>query len=365
LLHLLDEESGQIQYRSLRYQGEEQEQQQMKTQKDMAMRKQTDAVDAADAVSANANADNQGLDLESMADAVVTVNEQSASTPARPDPQLSIKKSKQRWVLGELLGRGTYKLLNIAKETKGDISFLSSSNIGLASASLLGLTPPSLTCDSVPNSQSKHNLSNANNAIPAATAFSASTREGQILLALEQAELAEQERIREWANNIPLVNAYHPKAFTCQDEFALDPLACDDNDDDDHHSNVCQGGRNIFIEQTPLVRKGLDRLYLLDQVVPLWESKVYRHSSNAAAAACGGATTASAVTATTRDIRHAIRTKDVAISLKCNIVDNDVITACIESQTMQERLCLEEDCQNLSTVEPPDMELRNKVKEEL
>ena len=68
--------------------------------------------------------------------------------------------------------------------------------------------------------------------------------------ALEEVERAEQERVRQWTNEIPLLNKYHPKALTCQDEFALDPL-----DPTSQNNNNKKKRKNASYDQVHLFAK--------------------------------------------------------------------------------------------------------------
>merc|ERR1711865_1263546 len=69
-----------------------------------------------------------------------------------------------------------------------------------------------------------------------------SQQEDQIMVALEIAEVEEQQRVRQW-NNLPLENIWHNKAVTCQDEAALGPLTYGekrsfDNDDTNEEISI-------------------------------------------------------------------------------------------------------------------------------
>jgi hypothetical protein len=208
------------------------------------------------------------------------VNADTASSTPVSSPSEERKIEKINWVLGERLGRKEYKLLNVATEIRGCTSF----------ATLIGSS--SATASNHTNNHATH----------------IDSRERQIIKALEEAERAEQRRVRQWTNEIPLLNKYHPKALTCQDESALDPLGSSLNKTKTKES---------FIRPTPLIRKGLDRMYILDQLVPLWESTGCETNDN--------------------DSSHRLRSKDVALSLSLTLFDNDSVTACIAKQNGRDR----------------------------
>ena len=90
-------------------------------------------------------------------------------------------------------------------------------------------------------------------------------REAEIALALEEAERMEQARVRQW-NCLLLRNPWHVNALTLQDEYSLPALEVP-------WENHCNLGEkeDVVIQPTPLVRPGLDRMYILSQLDPSWE----------------------------------------------------------------------------------------------
>lgn len=192
----------------------------------------------------------------------------------------------QEWRLAQILGRGTYELLKVSTETRG-IGTLRHAAVSSHVASSPRATSSSAK---VPASASKaarslHAVSNS------------SQREAQIALALEEAERAEQARVRHWSFALRLKNPWHIKALTLQDEFALPAL---DVDSENHRG--LGDKRSIVIQPTPLVRPGLDRIYILSQLDPSWEN----YSS-----------------------------KDLACTLTCELVES--VTAFVQNKNSQQR----------------------------
>mmetsp|Transcript_53071 Transcript_53071/g.60110 ORF Transcript_53071/g.60110 Transcript_53071/m.60110 type:complete len:542 (-) Transcript_53071:167-1792(-) len=159
------------------------------------------------------------------------------------------------------------------------------------------------------------------------------------MLALERAEREEQDRVRQW-NNLPLENTWHDKALTCQDEVALGPLTSSNYDvgskDRADYDNGDEMNKTFVIDPTPLVRTGLDRMYIMDDYVIQYNrdnvNEFCTHSSSS------GNKANAFETSTGRSSTTGIRcTKDLAIGMSCDLVFNDSITACIQQHNVRER----------------------------
>lgn len=247
VMPLLREELGQIRYRSVRY--------------DDDGTSKWDAETLPSTVLSGAGDTQDVCTIKSMQDSV------AENTPNLQD---------QEWGLAEVLGRGSYQLLNLSTETTG----IETSEIGLLSR---GTHPPTKIPSKVPRALNTANIS--------------STREAEIASALEEAELSEQARVEEWNFGFRLRNPWHKSALTLQDEFALRPLNIQGAD----YRDVGEQPSNR-IQPTPLVRPILDRIYLTNQLDLSWEMT---------------------------------RTKDVACSLSCGFVHS--LTAFIQNHNLAER----------------------------
>ena len=181
------------------------------------------------------------------------------------------------WILGELVGRSSYKLLHVFSTRKSYHFSMANTNGDSRDAVAL------------------------RNIHSAPLEDRPSDRMFQLMAALESAEQAEQDRVRSWIEDVSLKNLLHPKALTCDDEATMEPLAPE--------------VRTELIQPTPLVRSGLDRLSVLDQASRVWEAE---HR---------------AITGETKDFR----TKDVALSLSVTLVDPGCITACIRDLNNQSK----------------------------
>lgn len=177
-------------------------------------------------------------------------------------PRMAVVKRPEKrphtWILAEFPERFSYKLLHVGKETRRTSDLTSSSS-----------EPP----------VKEHLL--------------------QAMKALERAEQEEQDRVRAW-NEVPLVNTLHEKAISCQDEFSIPPL-----------SMTTHELKKTAIQPSPLIQTGLDRLYILDRVAPLWEKESRRAGLEI------------------KDGEY--RTKDVALSLSCTLMEAGALTSCIQS----------------------------------
>ena len=198
---------------------------------------------------------------------------------------------QQEWVIGEGLGREVCKYLHIPTQTK-DYCFED-------------LASPKTKKGKTSGKRSPRNTN----------ALSTKLRENEIMLAVVQAEQEERFRIRSW-NKLPLQNPWHEKALTSLDESSLGPLTFDVSDDkttvyksiEDGNSREEENGceekskeRTIAIEPSPLIRTGLDRMYILEQFV---------NQFNKTQEMNGGS----------RDDRLK-GTKDMAMSLSCELVN--------------------------------------------
>jgi hypothetical protein len=121
--------------------------------------------------------------------------------------------TQPKWGLVETFGTDTYELLNLPLETR----------------------------DSRPQPPKKNAL-----------LLQEDEREADIRMALAQAELEEQARIRNW-KEYPMLNPVHPAAIRCQDEYALGPLEF-------------RRRERQYVRPSPLISQGLDRAYILEQV---------------------------------------------------------------------------------------------------
>eukprot|EP00536_Pseudo-nitzschia_multiseries_P001077 jgi/Psemu1/321914/estExt_fgenesh1_pg.C_130047 len=231
----------------------------------------------------------------------------SASANARPYLQ-------QEWILAECIGRGIYNLAHVPSELKehgGEHRFLSPYPAGNA----IAIATTAATTGSKRSSQKKTgNI--PHNAIATTTptgGFRPSPRDEQVMTALVQAEREERDRVRRW-NDLPLNNAWHPKALTCLDEYALGPLNYDHGDCGIANPNP--GGTPAVIEPSPLLRTGLDRMYIMDRMIT---QSIMRQQDDETPSYW------------TSDVTGA-RSKDLAMSLACDLVCNDFITAHIQDQ---------------------------------
>lgn len=197
-----------------------------------------------------------------------------------------VKRTPPTWILGELLGRGNFKLLNVGTQTRRNTN-LSPPNEKITNGSeLTSLAMREQTCSADINKNNDTRLYDE--------------RLAQVMSALEHAEREEQDRVHNW-NKVPLLNSQHRRALASQDESMLVPLACTE--------------RNSLIRPSPLVRTGLDRIYVLNQVASTWQEESRR----------------------TGEIHVECRTKDVALSLSSTLFEPGSITGCIQSLNRKER----------------------------
>mmetsp|Transcript_16080 Transcript_16080/g.40310 ORF Transcript_16080/g.40310 Transcript_16080/m.40310 type:complete len:917 (+) Transcript_16080:138-2888(+) len=222
---------------------------------------------------------------------------------------------QQEWVIGEGLGREVCKYLHIPTQTK-DYCYEVSASPKTKKGKPSGKRSPRKT-----------------------NALSTKPRENEMMLAVVQAEQEGRFRIRSW-NKLPLQNPWHEKALTSLDESSLGPLTFDVSYDkttaykstEDGSSGQEENGceekskeRTIAIEPSPLIRTGLDRMYILEQFVNQFNKTQERN---------GGS----------RDDRLK-GTKDMAMSLSCELVSNHSITACIQQQNRIARMRQEQTMQ--------------------
>lgn len=195
------------------------------------------------------------------------------------------------WILGEILGKGSYQLLHLAKETRKTPLYTGRISSGMGQRSNTVWSKMAMDAGDSTRVDSLENNGT-------------STREARtnmIMWALERAEIEEQDRVRMW-NAIPLISGNHPKALTCRDESLLEPLGCSV-----HES---------LVRPSLLIRRGLDRIQIWDQVSEIWEDESRQN----------------------RDEHVDFRTKDVALSLSCSLVDSEEMTACIQHRNALDRL---------------------------
>ena len=287
-MRLLDEELGQIKYRNWRYRCESQrslssssQQQQQHLQGEIL--------------------DGQNVDASKTVERVGS----SGSPLTRPIDEVSVR---QEWILAECIGRGIYKLVQALTETKEHSVF---------DATTLCTT----TNAAAGKKMSKDNKNKRRQSKSFTNSNLISQQEDQIMVALEIAEVEEQQRVRQW-NNLPLENIWHNKAVTCQDEAALGPLTYGENrsfDNDDTNEEISINN-TIVIDPTPLVRTGLDRMYIMNEFVTTYNfdnaNSYYRRTN----------------------IRDIACSKDLAIGMSCGLVFNDSIASCIQQQNAKDRL---------------------------
>jgi hypothetical protein len=271
VMGLLQEELGQIRYRSVRYDDDD-----------------------------DKNGNGYQWDVETVTTSIglarTTEAQDVCTIKSMQDPLLenhTPNLQDQEWVLAEILGRGSYQLLNLSTQTRG-----------------IGTSETGSCSSKVPNTPTKNpprvprTMNNTSN-------ISTTTRETEIALALEEAELSEQARVLEWNVAFRLKNPWHKLVLTLQDEFALQPLTIFQSIDDSrpHADSTTTGEEYVSsnrIQPTPLVRPFLDRIYITNQLDESW----------------GGTTTT--------------RSKDLACSLNCGLVGCS-ITAFIQNQNLYER----------------------------
>ena len=246
-----------------------------------------------------------------------------ASKP--PLPPMEPPSLHQEWILAECIGRGIYKLVQVSTATRNRDVFDTTTNTNTTA----------IAVKTMKNNRNKR----GRNSKSAAASDGISQREDHIMLALERAEREEQNRVRQW-NNLPLENTWHDKALTCQDEVALGPLTSSNYDvgsnDRADYDNGNEMNKTFVIDPTPLVRTGLDRMYIMDDYVTQYnrdnvnEFCTYSSSSGNKASVIDISTGRSSTTG----IRC---TKDLAIGMSCDLVFNDSITACIQQHNVRER----------------------------
>ena len=249
---------------------------------------------------------------------------------------------QQEWILAECIGRGIYKLVHVPTETR-EYSGGDSSDAALAAALKTAKNPG--------KNGGSSNKRSSSSSTRRSTQTGTRPRENEIMMALVQAEREERNRVELW-NKLPLQNAWHEKALTCLDEFALGPLSYDtayhqtdvygscsdacearmevDNDDEAENEKNESYTNTISIQPTPLVRTGLDRIYILERFV--------KHFNDQLEVSGDGNSYGD----------HSFRlgsnngllqgTKDLVMSLSSELVTNHSITACIQQQNRTSRL---------------------------
>ena len=228
---------------------------------------------------------------------------------------------RQDWILGECAGRGIYKLVHVSTET-----------VDYCCKDAKHTTPSKRHSPGKNGATKKKSPQKANHATPS---LSTKPRENEIMMALVHAEQEERNRILSW-NKLALKNTWHKKALTGLNEYSLGSLAYDDSynqtnayeineislseieEDETTEDQEKNSRRKLVIEPTPLVRTGLDRMYILEQFVT---------SSNNTQETSGNT-----------DDDKLKPTKDLAISLSCELVGNHSITSCIQKQNRIARL---------------------------
>lgn len=232
----------------------------------------------------------------------------------------SLPYLQQEWILAECIGRGIYNLLNVPTETKchnGDPLFVS---------------PTDPNCNKSSRKVGKKSAKNVDSkANESGDDFRSTPREDQIMSALVRAECEERTRVRRW-NKLRLNNLWHKRALTSLDESALGPLVYDDNSNENHAmldtcdvANVGNGEVNavtvekrpLHIQPTPLIRTGLDRMYIMEQFI----TQLNRYQRDEET-----------------DNRPMTGTKDLAINMSCDLVSNDSITAIIRQENRLSQL---------------------------
>lgn len=259
-----------------------------------------------------------------------------AATPTNGSSSKSKSYLHQEWILAECIGREVYKLVHVPMETK-DYSCDDSS------------TSPKMIKQNGSDKKSPRKT-NAQN-------LSLKSREKEVMFALVQAEQKEQDRVKAW-NTLPLQSAWHEKALTILDEYALGPLAFDASyhktniyrtqeeaaamQIEKHSDEEEKSQENIIsIEPTPLVRTGLDRMYILEQFVNHFNQTQETNDVFANA---------------TDDM--VFGTKDMAVSLSSELVSNHSITACIQQQNRIARLRQSEIRRDTKRRKSPSKDLR-------
>jgi hypothetical protein len=121
---------------------------------------------------------------------------------------------------------------------------------------------------------------------------------------MAMAEWHEQEAVRQWQRLPPVTNPFNPKALSSLDVHSLGPLLPTTNNDTNYPlaslSSRNKKRQQQHAELCPLIRTGLDRTFILEQL-----QKRQRISSST--------TTSSAVSDT-------INNKDAGVALSCRIV---------------------------------------------
>jgi len=292
-MQLLEEELGQIKYRKWRYHYHSR---QASSQQKYRRQSEGNILDDGDDM------------LETVGTAVTKPPSVSIST------KLGLQ---QEWILAECIGRGIYKLVQVSMETKEGGMFD---------------TPATATATATAVKKTNNNRIKRRNSEFAAASDGINQREDQIMYALKLAEREEQFRVRQW-NDLPLENKWHNNALTCQDEVAIGPLTYSSyvgnngsEIDDDYEKN-----KTTVIEPTPLVRVGLDRMYIMDEFVKQYN----RNNINLYSVHTSNGNIESGIS---KGRSAGVRgSKDLAISMSCDLVFNHSITACIQEQNSRER----------------------------
>ncbi|VEU34823.1 unnamed protein product [Pseudo-nitzschia multistriata] len=253
---------------------------------------------------------------------------------------------EQDWILAECIGYGKYSLVHIPTETK-ECGGSSSYNVFEANQGKTSPTGKKSSKKRTSGSSSSDHKT-ATGMTGHGCAFRVSPRDKQVMAALVQAEREERDRVKRW-NKLPLRNAWHPKALVSRDEFALGALDFRDSDcgnegnnggmgdttmveendggesreEKGHNAAANTSKRSIVIHPSPLIRTGLDRMYIMDQFVTQFD---FVH----------GAGTRGRIDETSPNT-ILTKTRDLAVSLSCDLVCNDSITSHIQQENRMVR----------------------------
>jgi CXXC zinc finger domain len=198
------------------------------------------------------------------------------------DNRMVTERSPPTWILGELLGSRSFKLLNVGTETRRSTK------------------PPRPGAMNNSNSDqhtaTKNGKRRNDDILIEHDELAVDERLLQVMTAIECAENDEQARIHAW-NQIPLLYVQHHKNLSCRDESSIAPLTT--------------SGKREWIRPSPLVQVGLDRIQILDHAAALWKKESRELGE--------------------RDSHF--RTKDTALSLSCALMDKSAITSDIQNLT--------------------------------
>jgi hypothetical protein len=246
---------------------------------------------------------------------------------------------QQKWILAECIGRGLYALLHVPTETREYCHEDYTNSCGSTSPKAARSPGKNGGSKKSPKKNTSH--------------LSTKPRENEIMSALVQAEQEERSRIRSW-NKLPLQYAWHKKALTSLDEFALGPLPYDasynhkmntygtkdncetqgetEHSDENYGEASNNGEKTIHIQPTPLVRTGLDRMYIMEKLVTHY-NKTQEKDGNVFHRSDVNGNNSSGI-----DDGLLRGTKDLVMSLSSELVSNHCITACIQKQNRMARL---------------------------